>query len=137
MLPGAAGRYDPPHQAVAKERPDGVKMKDVATEGGSLYDVLQRRISDIHKAGRVNTRSNLLKYITDGPDGPGLPAVRRRVFRREMEQMGFIPIRKRKLIDADRPNPYVSRCGTSYCIRRVGGITGELPRRPRIWTDAI
>ena len=50
--------------------------------------------------------------------------------------MRFTHIRKRKLIVAERPNPYVSRWGTSYSIRRAGGITEELPRLPGIWTDA-
>ena len=68
-----------------------IKTKDVAPGGGSIYDVLQRRIEDIRKAGRANTRINMLKYITDDPDGAGLPAVFPRVFRRKMAQVGFTP----------------------------------------------
>ena len=50
--------------------------------------------------------------------------------------MRFIRIRKRELIAAERPKPYISRWGTSYCIRRTKRIAGEPPRRPGIWTDS-
>ena len=120
-----------------KKDPMEIKMKDVAPDGESLYDVLQKRIAYIHKEGRANTRRNLLKFITEDPDGPGLPAVCPRVFRRKLAQMGFTHSRKRKLVVAERPKPYISRWRTSYCRRRVRRITGELPRRPRIWAQRI
>ena len=40
-----------------------IKMKDVAPDGESLYDVLQKRIAKIHKEGRVDTRRNLLNLL--------------------------------------------------------------------------
>ena len=75
-------------------------MKDVAPEDGSRYDAPQRRIADIRKSGRAHTRSSLLKYITDGPDGPDFPAGFPRVSRGKLAQVVFIRDRQRKLIAA-------------------------------------
>ena len=128
---GGVLRFPAPGGRKEKKGPAQIKMKDGAREDGSLYYVLQRRIADIHNSGRANTCDNLLKYITGDPDGPGLQDVRHRVSRRKLDQMRFIQNRKRELIAAERPKPHVIRWWASYCIRRMGGIAGELPRRPR------
>ena len=105
-----------------KKVPMGIKMKDATPEDGSLYDVLQRRISDIRKEGRANTRRNLLKYITDGPDEPGFPDIHPLVFRRKMAQMRFIHSRNREISAAERPNAYVSRWGIPIVYAACGKL---------------
>ena len=86
-----------------------VAMQTKMPEGETLYDCIVSRISAVHRSGRVNTARNLLRYLTVDGDGPKLPGVSVRVFRRKLRQMGIFFSKAKKVLTAERSKPYISR----------------------------
>ena len=68
-------------------------------KGETLYDAILGRVASAHREGRVNTARNLLRYLTVGANGPRLPGVSVRVFRRKLRQMGLFFGEKKKGLD--------------------------------------
>ena len=79
-----------------KKDPREVETQSKMPEGETLYDCIVGRISTAHRIGRVNTARNLLRYLTVDGDGPKLPGVSVRVFRRKLRQMGLFLRRQRR-----------------------------------------
>ena len=50
--------------------------------------------------------------------------------------MGLFFAKKKKVLTAERPMPYIRRWRVSYCRRRVAQLENGLPKRPRVWADA-
>ena len=104
--------------------------------GGTLYEAVEKRVVAVHRSGIVNTTRNLLRHFTQDPDGPMLPPVCERVFRRKLAKMGFAYTKTRRLIIAERPKPYIERRREAYCARRLARLRGDQKRRPRVWLGA-
>ena len=111
-------------------------MKSAMPDGETIYDTTLGRISAVHREGRVNTARNMLRCLTVEENGPNLPVVSVRVFRRKLRQIGLFSAKTKKVLTAERQKPYITRRGVSYCKRRFGQPEGGLPTRPRIWADA-
>ena len=75
--------------------------------GGTLYEAVEKRVVAVHRSGMVNTTRNLLWHCTQDPDGPMLPPVCERAFRRNLATMGFAYTKTRRLIISDRSKPYI------------------------------
>ena len=66
--------------------PQGKNVEDLAIKGAapgdrSLYDIIKDRVAHVRSTGHVNSSRNLLKWETEGPDGPKFPNVSARFFR--------------------------------------------------------
>ena len=86
-------------------------------DGETLYDPIVGRISAVHRGGRMDTSRNLIRYITVDSDGPKLPGVSVRVFRRKLRQMGLFFAKTKKVLAAERSNQYISRWG-GYLLKK-------------------
>ena len=90
----------------------------------------------MHREGRVNTAKNLLRYLTVDANGPRLPGVSVRVFRRKLRQMGLFFGKTKKVLAAEMSKPYIRRWRVSYCRGRAAQLNDGKPRRPRARTGA-
>ena len=87
----------------------GFPKPPLAIVGRTLYEAVEKGVVEVHRSGMVNTARNLLRHFAQDTDGPMLPPVCERAFRRKLAKMGFAHTETRRLIIADRPKPYISR----------------------------
>ena len=67
-----------------KKDPREVATRSKMPEGETLRGCIVGRISEAHRSGRASAARNLLRYLTVDGDGPKLPGVSVRVFRRKL-----------------------------------------------------
>ena len=120
----------------AKKSAVDMAIKGYRPEGESMYELIKRRMEAVRESGRVNTSRNLPRWATEDEDGPRLPRVSDRFFRKVLSRLGFGYTKRRKLVVAARAKPYVVRRRKAYCLRRTQRVRGEKEFRPRVFLDA-
>ena len=63
-----------------KKNASEIAIRGYIPDGESLYGVIRKRMQEVHSEGGVNTSRNLLRWATEGENGPKLPAASDRFF---------------------------------------------------------